>query len=221
MKRATRLAVAIVLMFSARATAEQAIDTQVAPAPAIPADVNATSSDLEPLFSEGASEWMVAGGPAFGVVVFHSAAGHRSLLQTLSFGRVLTRPRGPGPLRGRFAWVVEAAPVYGQFAPTRTYGFGFSPLVLRWNFTPRGRVAPYAELAGGALWTRSPVPARTTRANLTAHGAYGVRYFIRPQQALVVSYRFHHISNGNRLARNPGVNAHAFQFGFSFVRAQR
>lgn len=177
--------------------------------------------DGEPLLDVNTSEWMVSGGPAFGIVVFHSARGHRYMLQTVSWGRVLTEPLLQGPLRGRFEWAFEAAPIYGQYAPTNTYGFGFMPLVWRWNFEPRERFAPFAELAGGALWTRDPVPAGTTTANFSAHAAYGVRYFIRPQQALVASYRFHHISNGNRLDSNPGVNAHVLMFGFSYLRPRR
>ena len=165
-----------------------------------------------------ASEWMVAGGPAYGIVIFNSAGGHRYMLQTLSWGRVLTESHGPGALRGRFEWAAEAVPVFGQYAPSHTYGFGLSPLVWRWNFEPRGRVATYGELAGGLLWTRDPVPERTTTSNFTAHLGYGVRYFVRARQALLVQYRFHHISNGNRLERNPGVNAHVLQFGFAYVR---
>ena len=119
---------------------------------------------------------------------------------------------------GRCLPAVDAAVYNGQFAPTHTYGFGLSPLVWRWNFEPRERVATYAEIAGGGLWTTDPVPVRTTTANFTAHAAYGVRYLVRPHHAFVVSYRFHHISNGNRLERNPGVNAHVFQVGFSYLR---
>jgi Lipid A 3-O-deacylase (PagL) len=177
--------------------------------------------EVTSFFEVDASEWMVTGGPAIGVVVFNSARGHRYMLQTVSWGRILSAPRGPGALRGQFEWAFEAVPIYGQFAPTDTYGIGFSPLVWRWNFEPRGRVATYGELAGGGLWTTDPVPVRTTTANFTAHAAYGIRYFLRPQQALVLSYRFHHISNGNRLERNPGVNAHVFQVGFSYFRPQK
>jgi hypothetical protein len=183
-----------------------------------PAGAGGDAVDLTPLFDVGTTEWMVTGGPAFGVVVFHSAGGHRYALQTISWGRILARPRGSGALRGRFEWAFEAVPVYGQFAPTNTYGVGFTPLVWRWNFEPRNHLAPYAELAGGALFTRDPVPARTTTANFTAHAGFGVRLFLRPQQALVLGYRFHHISNGNRLDRNPGVNAHVAQVGWTLLR---
>lgn len=171
-----------------------------------------------PFLDVGATEWMVTGGPALGVGLFHSAEGHRYFLQALSWGRILSPPRGPGMLRGRFEWSVEVVPIFGQFDPENTYGVGVTPLLWRWNFEPKGRFVQFAELAGGGLWTVDPVPARTTTANFTAHIAYGVRYFMRRNVSFVASYRFHHISNGNRLERNPGVNAHLMQFGVSLLR---
>ena len=173
-----------------------------------------------PTLDVGTSEWMVAAGPAIGVTVFHSAEGHNYFLQTLSWGRILSQPLGPGALRGRFEWAFEVVPVFGQYDPQNTFGVGFTPLLWRWNFEPQGRIVQFAELAGGALFTRDPVPARTTTANFTAHAAYGVRYFLRPRLSVVASYRFHHISNGNRLERNPGVNAHVLQFGVSMLQAR-
>jgi lipid A 3-O-deacylase len=166
----------------------------------------------------GASEWMVTAGPAFGVSLFHSEPGHRYVLSSVSWGHVLTRPRGSGLFRGQFVWAFEGIPLFGQHSPDDTIGLGVTPIVWRWNFQPRGRVGHFAELAGGLLWTGEPVPRRTTTANFTAHIGYGVRYFVTPTRAFVAGYRFHHISNGNRLERNPGVNAHVMQFGFSLIR---
>jgi hypothetical protein len=215
MRFLTAFALLLLLVSSRSLQAQAAVESPPAPQPA-PDLVEAES-----LFAVGTSEWMVTGGPAWGVVIFHSAGGHRYALQAVSWGRMLTGPRGVGALRGRFEWAIEAVPIYGQFAPTRTYGIGITPLDWRWNFEPRGRVAPYAELAGGALWTKDPVPVRTTTANFTAHAGAGIRFLIRPQQALVAAYRFHHISNGNRLERNPGVNAHVLQFGWAFLRPRK
>ena len=178
------------------------------------------SRGTAPSLSVGVTEWMATAGPALGVKVFNSAEGHRYFLQSLSWGRILSAPRGPGMLRGQFEWSVEFVPLFGQYDPENTYGFGVTPLLWRWNLLPRGRIVQFAELAGGALWTREPVPARTTTANFTAHISYGVRYFVTPHTSFVASYRFHHISNGNRLESNPGVNAHVFQLGVSLLRGR-
>jgi Lipid A 3-O-deacylase (PagL) len=186
----------------------------------LPAITHAQPFTSTPPLDVGTTEWMVTSGPAFSVNLFHSVAGHRYFLQTVSWGRVLTGEHGPGKVRGRFQWSFEIVPLYGQYHPDNTLGVGISPLLWRWNFAPSGKVAPFVELAGGALFTRDPVPAKTTRANFTAHVAYGMRYFLAPQTALVVGYRFHHISNGNRLQENPAINAHVVQFGLSMLRSR-
>ncbi|MGH9173936.1 MAG: acyloxyacyl hydrolase [Vicinamibacterales bacterium] len=217
MRGSTLVAIALALTCASTALAQEPTEDQPSTG-----TLPEQSTLIHPAFFEvGTAELMVGGGPAFGIVLFHSAQGHRYALQTLSVGWIMSGPRGSGALRGRFEWAVEAVPVYGQFAPQTTYGFGLTPLVWRWNFVPQGKLAPYAELAGGALWTKDDVPARTTNSNFTAHAGAGVRIFLRPQDAVVVSYRLHHISNGNRLERNPGVNAHVFQVGWSYLRPRR
>lgn len=177
--------------------------------------------DATGLFDIGATEWMATLGNAWGIVVFHSAGGHKYVMQTISWGRVLSGPKLQGALRGRFEWAFEATPIYGQYDPDTVFGYGVSPLVWRWNFEPRGRYAPFAQLSGGALWTTSAVPQRTTTANFTANAGAGVRIVMSRQQALVLMYRFDHISNGNRLEENPGINAHALHFGWSIVRPRK
>lgn len=205
--RRWRLLAAVLFLMTARVASGQTPSPAEAAAP--------------PIFEAGASEWMFTAGPAFGVELFHSSPGHRYLLPTLSWGRVLTGPQGSGLLRGRFEWALEVVPLLGQRAPDRNYGIGVTPLSWRWNFLPRGKLLPYVELAAGLLWTRDPLPAGTTTANFTAHAGYGLRYFFRPRTALVAGYRLHHISNGNRLDTNPGVNAHVLQIGFSLLQPAR
>lgn len=186
------------------------------PAQATP--VPPSSFAASDLLGVGTTEWMATVGTAYGVVVFHSAGGHQYVVQTLSWGRVLSGPKFPGALRGRFEWAIELMPVYGQYLPDRVYGFGVSPLSWRWNFEPRGRYAPFVQLSGGLMKSTGPVPPGTTSANFTAHAGGGVRVLVAKQQSLVLAYRFDHISNGNRLDRNPGVNAHAFHLGWSLLK---
>jgi hypothetical protein len=187
------------------------------PAPSTPS----ASPDAASVLGVGTTEWMATVGTAYGVVVFHSARGHQYLMQTLSWGRVLSGPKFSGPLRGRFEWAIEMMPVYGQYLPNRVYGFGVSPLSWRWNFEPRGRYAPFAQLSGGLMKSTGAVPPGTTSANFTAHVGGGLRVLVAKQQSLVLAYRFDHISNGNRLDRNPGVNAHALHLGWSVLRPKK
>ncbi len=187
--------------------------------PDVPAQTPAQSSALEAgaALNLGATEWMATIGIGWSVGLFHSVEGHDYVTQTVSWGKVLSGPKLRGVVRGRFEWVVEVMPVYGQYRPEHAYGIGLSPMVWRWNVEPRGRYAPYTEVASGLLWTTAPVPLRTAKANFLAHAGAGLRVMITPQQALVLGYRFDHISNGNRLEDNPGVNAHEVHVGWSVL----
>ncbi|MGE0816665.1 MAG: acyloxyacyl hydrolase [Vicinamibacterales bacterium] len=115
--------------------------------------------------------------------------------------------------------MVEVTPVFAEWSGGRARGIGVAPLAWRWNFAPRGRVHPFAEVGGGALWTSAALPRGTTGSNFTSHAGVGVRVVGAGGHGLVLGYRLHHISNGNRLRSNPGVNAHMVTIGWTVVGA--
>src|ERR1700741_5081858 len=95
----------------------------------------------------------------------------------LRYGWILTRPHGPGFLKGRFEYAVDAIPVFLVFQPANTSsGAGFDPIDLKWNFATRGRVVPYLEIDGGALFTNHTVPTGTNAVNFTSSGVFGVHW---------------------------------------------
>ncbi len=159
---------------------------------------------------------MAGVGAAWSIDLLQSAGGRQYVPVSVSWGRDVMRDAGPGLLRGRLMWAFELMPVYWQREPTATIGMGFSPLVWRWRFVPHARAAPFAELAVGGLFTKDPVPEGTEAANFIAHGGFGVRWRPAARLALVTAYRFQHISNGNQLTSNPGVNAHVVWVGVAF-----
>lgn len=169
----------------------------------------------EPIIGD---EWQVGTGYGWSIDVLQSEGGRHYVPVTLSWARRLTREGGPGWLRGTLSWGVEVMPLYLQTAPTSTAGLGISPLVWRWRFAPRRAATPFAELAFGGLFTGHPVPEATKAANFLAHGAFGLRWRPSRHTAIVTAYRFQHISNGNQLATNPGVNAHVAWAGISLMR---
>src|ERR1700687_3761759 len=70
------------------------------------------------------------------------------------YGWVLTGPRAPGFLRGRFEYAVDVVPVFWVFQPGgAAYGVAVDPFAFLWNFEAHGRIVPYADLDGGALFT--------------------------------------------------------------------
>jgi lipid A 3-O-deacylase len=130
------------------------------------------------------------------------------------YGRILTRPHGPGFLKGRFEYVLDATPVFMVFQKTNTaYGAGFSPLGLKWDFATRGSVAPYLELNGGTLFTNKDVPAGTNDVNFTSAAAFGVHLFGK-KYAWSLEARYLHISNAGLATPNPGINTVQVRLGF-------
>jgi len=128
------------------------------------------------------------------------------------YGWILTQPHGPGFLKGRFEYVLDATPVFLIFQKTNTaYGGGFSPLGLKWDFATRGRIAPYLELNGGTLFTNKDVPTGTNDVNFTSAGAFGIHFL--GKYAWTVEARYMHISNAGLATPNPGLNTVQVRLG--------
>lgn len=136
----------------------------------------------------------------------------------LRYGWVLLDSHGPGFLRGRFEYAVDAVPLYVIFQPLNTaYGIGLNPLNLKWNFERHGRVVPYAELSGGLLFTTHDVPANTSSTNFTPAAAFGMHY-LTERIAWTVEGRYLHISDAGLSRLNPGVNTFEIRIGLGKFR---
>jgi lipid A 3-O-deacylase len=129
------------------------------------------------------------------------------------YGWILTEPHGPGFLRGRFEYALDAVPVFVVFQPTNTaFGAALDPLALKWNFNAHGRVVPYAELAGGVLFTNVEVPSGTSTINFTSAAGVGL-HFLTSKATWSADVRFMHISNAGLEAINPGINTVQLRLG--------
>ena len=140
----------------------------------------------------------------------HSVAGGRGDIGAwnvgLRYGWILTRPHGPGFLKGRFEYAVDAVPAFLVFQPANTaYGAGFNPLNLKWNFATRGVLSPYVELSGGTLFTNHDVPAGTNTVNFTSCAAIGT-HILGDTRNWSLELRYMHISNAGLAPLNSGVN---------------
>jgi hypothetical protein len=169
----------------------------------------------EPETAGRASEWQLAAGAARSVNLYESTAGRAYAVQTIGYSRELTPDLKLIGIRGRFAWGVEATPMFAQYEPSAIYGVGFAPVVWRWNFPPQPRWSAFAELSMGGLWTNAAIPEDAGPVNFTAHWGGGIRLRPRGGHAVLVGYRFQHFSNGNQLGSNPGVNSHVIVAGWS------
>jgi lipid A 3-O-deacylase len=147
----------------------------------------------------------------------HSVAGGRGDTSVwnvgVRYGWILTRPHGPGFLKGRFEYAVDAVPVFMVFQPANTsYGGGVNPLNLKWNFATRGSVAPYLELSGGTLFTTNEVPFGTSTVNFTTCAALGT-HILGDAHNWSVELRYMHISNAGLTVPNPGINTVQVRLG--------
>jgi len=132
----------------------------------------------------------------------------------LRYGLILTAPHGPGFLRGRLEYAIDAVPIFLVVQKTNTaYGAGINPFAFKWALDARKSVVPYLELGGGTLFTNTKVPEGTSRINFTTGGAFGL-HFLRSKRNISAEIRYMHISNAGLAAPNPGVNTIQFRLGF-------
>lgn len=135
------------------------------------------------------------------------------------YGWILTRPHGPGFLKGRFEYAVDIVPVFmvfqgaDEFEPSTTsYGAGFNPFNLKWNFATRGKIVPYFEVSGGVLFTNNDVPAGTNNVNFTPGAGLGT-HFLGEKYNWTVEVRYLHVSNAGLVVPNPGLNTVQVRLG--------
>lgn len=180
--------------------------------------------------------------------LFFMAGGH--------LGKVLTTEIGKGLFKGNFEYAAELFPYWQSNTPnfqrrsctaTATpgiidctvpytvggtfHGVTATPIILRWNFTHGHRVMPWAQAAGGVLWTNHKYPAygqgpvnlindgpgsNASVWNFTPQGGVGIHYFVAPKRSLDLSANAVHISSASLGDRNPGVNA-SVQFSLGYT----
>ncbi len=191
-----------------------------------------------------------------GVGVTDERDSFRFLMAGVHAGKVLTGDHGPSVVRGSFEYAAEAFPFWQAYtprfqrakcvatpvpgtiscSPLYTVGGTFSgvtitPIILRWNFAGTRRITPWAQAAGGLLWTNHKFPAfgspvlnlgndgPNTDAsvwNFTPQGGIGLHYFVSPTRSIDVGANAVHISSASLGDKNPGVNA-SVQFSIGYT----
>ena len=168
-------------------------------------------------------------------------------------GKVITDQHLPGILRGQFEYAGEVIPYWQASTPAphtaevkyyyegkvgyvpEPYGGGtytgvsITPIILRWNFAPGRRFAPWFQGAGGLVYTPHKFPpdilvphgisGGTSVFNFTPQGEVGFHYFVNARHSVDFGVRAIHISSASLGDRNPGVNASLqFQIGYTWWR---
>lgn len=134
------------------------------------------------------------------------------------FGRVLTRPHGPGFLRGSLEWNAEVLPFHQFYGRGETATGGIvNPLVAKWNFVSAHRASPFFEVIGGAIFTNKDFPPGDTASiNFNSGAGVGINIFRSSNRSVAFDVRALHISNASIGNHNPGVNA-SLQFTLGYT----
>jgi lipid A 3-O-deacylase len=194
-------------------------------------------------------EW----GPFFqgGEGIGFERSGYTLLSAGARLGKVITDEHLGSIFRGQFEYAGELMPYWQALTPppheqlitytidgvhysyTAPYGGGtftgvsLTPIILRWDFKPHGRIAPWFQGAGGLIYTTHKfppdqlvaqgTPGGTSVWNFSPQGGAGLQYFISPRRSIMFSANAIHISSASLGDRNPGVNASLqFQIGYTF-----
>lgn len=177
-----------------------------------------TDAGAAPGALPGRLEWGLLAGGALPVDVDGARSDRRLSLLAVEFGRIVSRPHGPGMLAGQFEIMMQAMPIAVR-GPEDFWGLGLSPLFVRWNFTGTRRVRPFAEASAGLMlidWDTSG-PGRIAR-NFHEQAGLGLRIGSGSGRGLITGYRFQHISNGSPTLPSPAVDSHLVYVGFSMIR---
>jgi hypothetical protein len=130
-------------------------------------------------------------------------------------GWIATDEVGPGGLRGNFELLAEPTLIYlDGDSSSATVGGG--AVFSRWLFVGTGRVRPYLEIGAGVVAGQTNFVNTACDVNFIVAAGPGVMLFLSESAAVTLGYRYHHLSNGDRCARNTGVNSSLFLVGVSY-----
>jgi Lipid A 3-O-deacylase (PagL) len=161
---------------------------------------------------EGGHEWQFWTGGGHGLSGSQSGDGVWNL--GFRYGLILTAPHGPGFLRGRLEYAVDAVPVFLVTQKTNTaYGVGVNPFAFKWALDTHASMVPFLEIGGGTLFTNNKVPEGTSHINFTSGGAFGL-HFLGSKHNISAEVRYMHISNAGIATPNPGINTIQVRLGF-------
>ncbi|HUI83932.1 MAG TPA: acyloxyacyl hydrolase [Candidatus Binatia bacterium] len=142
----------------------------------------------------------------------------QNLVLGFRLGRVLTGEHGSGILRGTYEMAIDIIPLDEYWIRGGQYAGGIDPLVAKWNFTSGCRIAPYAAVVGGVLFsTHNLPPGDTYNVNFTSGAEIGAQIFGKERNSWDVSVKAYHLSNASLGNHNPGLNANLqFMLGYTW-----
>jgi lipid A 3-O-deacylase len=171
----------------------------------------------EDLFTKGRYEAALTSGVLFSP--FIATEGRPTINYTISevqFGYMLGDTKGSGVFRGNFELLGEA---FGSaiFVGPGDYIVGMT-IWGRYNFVqPNWRLIPYIQAGAGLTATDIDRQIVGQAFNFNLDLGIGARYLISQKWALMLEYRYQHISNANSAQHNLGINANGPILGVSYL----
>lgn len=111
---------------------------------------------------------------------------------------------------------------YGCSGRQWTMGEAMSPVGMQWNFLPARKLQPFVDGHGGTLYSTRPIPvAGAGSFNFTFDIGAGVEMFRSKGRSIRAEYRYHHISNHETAALNPGIDSGLLQVTYCFRLGRR
>ncbi len=132
-------------------------------------------------------------------------------------GFVVKDFRGPrSPVR-RFEIVNEG--IFGNAVHPGGRLTGYA-LLFRFDGRNHGRFIPFFDAGGGMQYTtlHTKAPELSGSFQFSPQAGLGIQYFFDPQRALVLEYRYMHMSNAGIEPPNHGFNASMITIGFRWLR---
>ena len=102
---------------------------------------------------------------------------------------------------------------------TSVYGFGLSPIGLKFYFLQASRIKFFTNASCGFLTFLNEVPVEEARKfNFTFDLGLGMQISTGSRWALTFGYKLHHLSNAKTAHLNPGLDSSVFYLGVSSFR---
>jgi hypothetical protein len=217
-RRRTQQIASIVLLVALLLPLPQALRAQGDAPPQPPAQALRATSDTTP-------PWTNRGHWNFGLHVGYGVENaiprnisHVNLLIVQPQVGLIVRDFHRGPLQ-RFEILTEG--LFGNAVHPGGHLWGNS-LFFRFNGKGRRRVVPFLDLGAGMMHTTltTRVPEVSGRLQFMPQAGVGVQYFFHAQRALVIEYRYFHMSNAGIEPPNEGFNGSMLSIGFRWLRRQ-
>ncbi len=181
-----------------------------------------TSASTNSFFDDQLWEFGAWGAEAVGKSAGQAFGDTQITMAGFHAGRAIHRSAPESGLRRTWEYTFEIEPLFLVTRPRHTYGGGFAPVGLKWNFAPRGRYRPFIEFNGGAMFTtRNVPPGNTSSFNFSCSGGTGVMMAVTHTQALSFGVRFWHLSNAYIGNDNPAFNTVQFVVGYHWMTRDR